>query len=739
MTSSIFRYRRYPAATLSMIFAALLGSCATPMPLESDPASAGSPETMPGRLQVTARVNGRVQPDPTIAKPLVQHIVERPPAGPVPFENFAGEDGAVSLNYVDADIRQIVRLVLGDILKLNYSIEPGVMGTVSIHTSQPLRRDALLSTLEGLIEQIGGTMTFSNGIFRIGLAGDETKVPAFVAGANLGAGSQVVTLRYASAQQLVAMLRPYVGDAARMSADPGRNLLIVSGTASARQNIIDLVRVFDVDYLAGQSYALFAAKSGDPAKLIADLTAALQLSGDSPLSGAIRLVAIEEASAVMVITQQPAYLNRVAGLIAELERVREDSGRQIHVYYLKNTDAANVQPVLQRAVNPPTGGATGEIAPGELPPTAAPARVTSPADSFMIAGIALQGANSGQMAPGAVNVGQQQQQPRSTEPQGDLQQEANGANARGPQIIADRTNNALLVVATEGEYATIEAAIRKLDILPLQVLIEATIAEVTLNDSLQYGTQYYLLNGDTQATLSNAQSFTATPIDPTMPLTNAQLFPGTLAPNFPGFAFARAVGNQQFAIQALKKITDVEIISAPKLLVLDNQLATLQVGQLVPTITQSATSVITSGAPVVNNVQYQATGVILTVTPRINSGGLVTLDIQQEVSDVVPTTTSSIDSPTFQQRKIQTKVVIQDGETVSLAGLISDKRSKENTGIPILQEIPLLGPLFSTRTNSTTRTELLILLTPRVVYDSRDARALTDELRRKLEPSRLVP
>ena len=145
----------------------------------------------------------------------------------------------------------------------------------------------------------------------------------------------------------------------------------------------------------------------------------------------------------------------------------------------------------------------------------------------------------------------------------------------------------------------------------------------------------------------------------------------------------------------MKKITDVEIISAPKLLVLDNQLATLQVGQLVPTITQSATSVITTGAPVVNNVQYQATGVILTVTPRINTGGLVTLDIQQEVSDVVPTTTSSINSPTFQQRKIQTKVVIQDGETVSLAGLISDKRSRENSGIPILQEIPVLGPLFS--------------------------------------------
>ncbi len=175
------------------------------------------------------------------------------------------------------------------------------------------------------------------------------------------------------------------------------------------------------------------------------------------------------------------------------------------------------------------------------------------------------------------------------------------------------------------------------------------------------------------------------------------------------------------------------------MLVLDKQQARLQVGDLVPTITQTATSVIAAGAPVVNAIQYQATGVILTVTPRINSGGLVTLDIEQEVSDVVPTTSSSINSPTFQQRRIQTKVVVQDGETISLAGLISEKRFKQNSGIPLLQEIPILGALFSTRTNSSARTELLVLLTPRVVSDQRDARALTEELRRKLAPSGLVP
>jgi general secretion pathway protein D len=173
-------------------------------------------------------------------------------------------------------------------------------------------------------------------------------------------------------------------------------------------------------------------------------------------------------------------------------------------------------------------------------------------------------------------------------------------------------------------------------------------------------------------------------------------------------------------------------VSSPRLLILDRQKATLQVGDLVPTISQTAQSVITTDAPVVNSVQYQQTGIILTVTPQINAGGLVTLDVNQQVSQVVNTTTSAIDSPTFQQRQIQSKIAIRDGETISLAGLISDNKSVGNSGIPWLNEVPVLGHLFSTQTNSDTRTELIVLISPHVIYDQHDARALTQELRRKL-------
>ena len=689
----------------------------------------------------SVRVSGRAMPEPVTSGPIVRQ--DRAEDVPAPASALVpptiAQNGDVSLHYVDTDVREVAKLILGDILKLNYTIDPGFMGTVTIETARPLRREELLSTLQSLLNQTGGIMTYDNGFFRIGPAGDDSMISPLVDGASAAAGSEIVRLRYASARQLSAMLGDYIGDGAKLLADPTRNMLIVTGSASARRNVIDLIRVFDVDFLAGRSYALFPVKFGEPARFAADLQAALQLDNDGALAGAIKIVPVEQANAIMVIAQQPAYLDRVTQLIGQLDKVNESARRGVHVDYLKNVQATDIQPVLQRAINPRAGAAAEmEIAPGNIPPTAQPMQLGAPPAAPLAQANALAPALPGAAgAFGAVRPGMPPGAPANT-PAADPGQDNTSGDPRGPQIIADRSSNALVIVATEAEYATIEAAIRKLDIVPMQVLIEATVAEVTLNDELQFGAQYFLSNRTGQVTLSNAAS-SPTAIDPTTAISNSALFPGTLAPNFPGLAIARTIGSVQFAIQALKTITDVQVISAPKLLVLDKQEATIQVGDLVPTITQSAESVVTAGAPVVNNVQYQPTGVILNVLPRLNASGLVTLDIEQEVSDVVPTTSSTINSPTFEQRRIKTKVVVQDGETITLGGLISNKKSKANSGIPILQQIPVLGPLFSTRDNVSDRTEILVLLTTHVVYDENDARALTEELRRKLAPSRLVP
>jgi general secretion pathway protein D len=723
--------------------AVLLSSCSTLTAKAPSVtvAAATTPQAITPKVD-SPRVSSSVTPESGSSGPVVRQNGSDPPfVTPMPGTDSrysVTDSGGISLNYVDTDVREIARLILGNILKANYSIDPGFQGTVTIQTARPLKRSELIPTLQALLSQAGGQITYQQGLYRISARGSEGETPGLVSEGGM-AGSQVITLRYASARQLATMLESYAGDGAKIIADPGRNVLIVSGSATARQNIIDLVRVFDVDYLAGESYALFPAKTGDPVKLATDLQAALQLDFAGPLSNVVKIVPIDQANAVMVITRQPAYLDRISHLIDQLDQVKLSAGRNIHVYYLKNTQPSDLQPLIQRAINPPNGGGGGEeqSAPGNLPPTATPARIGSSASGTGSGAGTNPSSGTGMTADNSAPAAGPGPMPANSNDNANQQEEA-GGNAKGPQIIADNGNSALIVVATESEYASIEAAIRKLDVLPMQVLIEATIAEVTLNNNLQYGVQFFLNNNEGQITLSNAQS-PSTAISPGATPSTASLFPGVLASNFPGFAVARTAGDVQVALQALKNITNVQIISAPKLLILDKQQASFQVGDLVPTITQSATSVITAGAPVVNNVQYQATGVILTVTPRINSGGLVTLDIEQEVSDVVPTTTSSINSPTFQQRKIKTKVIVQDGETISLAGLISDKKTKGTSGVPFLQDIPGLGALFSTKTNENDRTELLVLLTPHVVNNQQDARALTEELKRKLSPSTILP
>lgn len=751
MTFRFSRWVHRSGLAVLAIWLPILASCAAPAATglgrdRPSPPAAGDAEQpaveSPVRQaapQQSLRVSGRATPTPLSSEPIVrQDGVESMSSRAIAPPRIA-ENGDVSLHYVDADVRDIVKLVLGDILKVNYTIDPGFMGTVTVDTPHPLRREELLSTLQSLLNQTGGIMTYQDGFFRISPAGDDNVISPVVDGGSVASGSEIVRLRFASARQLAAMLEDYIGDGAKLLADPTRNLLIVTGSASARHNVIDLIRVFDVDYLASRSYALFPVKFGDPARFAADLQTALQAGNDGALAGAVRIVTIEQANAIMVIAQQPAYLDRVTQLVNQLDRVKQSAERSIHVYYLKNVQAADIQPVLQRAVNPRAGGGGEmETAPGNLPPTAQPAQigagpVTAPGSTAGFTPAIQTAAGPLGAAPG----GMAPAQPANTSPSG-LLQDAPAGDPHSPQVIADRSSNALVIVATDAEYASVEAAIRKLDIVPMQVLIEATVAEVTLNDQLQFGTQFYLTNqaASAQAALSNAVSSVPTAAGAA---SNASLFAGTLAPNFPGFAIAKTVGSVQFALQALRSITDVQVISAPKLLVLDNQTASIQVGDLVPIITQSAESVITTGAPVVNNIQYQPTGVILNVLPRLNANGLVTLDLEQEVSDVVPTTSSTINSPTFEQRKIKTKVVVQDGETISLGGLISDNKTRGNSGIPILQQLPLLGPLFSTRNNTTNRTEILVLLTTRVVYDDNDARALTDELRRKLAPSRIVP
>ena len=683
-----------------------------------------------------------------------QGVAEEPVVSPPPTPGAGGQAGDVTLNFVDTDIREIARTILGTTLKLNYTIDPNVHGTGSIDTGTPLPRSALLPTLETLLNANGATLVERNGVYAVVpiAAGNTSNA---VSGANaIGAGTQVVALRYAAAKDLAKVLEPYVAEGGKITADPGRNALLVSGDAAVRQTLVRLIRAFDIDILAGQSYALFPVGDSDPTKFAGELEKVFQAQGEGPLGGLVRVLPMERVNAVLVVSSQPRYIDAARRFVGLMNRVEDATARAWHVYYVQNGQSADLELLLQRAFTPrnvsPTAAPPGTTAPGAAQLTIGGG--AGPGGNVM--GFGGQGSTSGlggaaggagaatgvPGAPGGAGAAgglcaaipaptaAAEAAPPATEP---LSTEtgagAGGAPENRMRIIANRRNNALLIYATPSEYTVVEGMLRKLDIIPLQVLIEATIAEVDLNDQLQYGTQFFFkVTGEHIAN-------TLGPLGGLPPI-NTLKFPSTVG-------FFTLSKQPNFALSLLASVSKVKVLSAPQVMVLDNEPARLQVGQQVPVLTGQLTTAVTAVPTTANSVDYHSTGVIMLVTPRVNSGGLVTLDIAQEVSDVAatPAVNSVAGSPTFNDQTFRTRVAVQDGQTVGMAGLIRDNVSNSNAGIPFLKDIPILGTLVSTQLNSRMRTELLVLITPHVVHDQRDARALTEDLRSQLLGAGLVP
>ncbi|MGC1408982.1 MAG: type II secretion system secretin GspD [Acetobacteraceae bacterium] len=678
----------------------------------------------------------------------------------LPGSATTSEAGDISLDFADTDIREVTTQILGNILKLNYTIDPAVHGSATLRTVKPLARTQLLPVLQSLLAQNGAALVQSGGLYRV--------LPAAQAAAALGsdatAGTIIVPLHYAAAEDLAKVLQPYVGDGGKIIADPGHNALLIGGEPQARESLQGLVQAFDTDVLARQSYALLPVSTGDVKDFASALQDAFRGQSGGALAGMVRVVPMSRINAVLVISPQPRYIDQARRVYALIDRARQQTIRSWHVHYLQNSHAEDIAYVLQQAFTPnnvtaqPTnaqagaqrmsnavgglgntfgrgggsgggGGMQGGYSGGGFGATGASGGIGG------IGGVptgATQGGGLTVAAPPSQSAGPQAPAQSSNPLLGPLEPGATEANTDALRIIPDDQNNAVLLYGTRREIDTIEAMLRKVDILPLQVRIDAVIAEVQLNDNLQYGTQFFFKSGGLNSILSDATQSTT----PTLTPAQAQL-----NLSFPGFFIGgHGQGGAPFAINALQAVTQVHVLSSPELLVLDNQPARLQVGNVVPYLTQSSQSQITANAPVVNSVNYQQTGVVMEVTPRVNSGGLVTLDVMQDVSDVSTViTTPGINSPTFDDRNVSSRVVVQDGQTVGLAGLIRDNATLGNQGIPWLKDVPLLGFLAGNQNNTRQRSELLILITPHVIHDQRDARALTEDLRDQLINAAAVP
>ena len=495
-----------------------------------------------------------------------------------------------------------------------------------------------------------------------------------------GFGLQVAPLSYVSAAEVARLLEPFASPSDAIQVDTARNLLLLRGTAEQLTTLRELLAIFDVDWMQGMSFGLFPLEIAPSPQLAKELDEIFGTEA-GPLAGVIRFVAIERLNAILVISSQSSYLDEADVWIKRLDREADDEQPRTFVYAVQNGRAADLAEVLSAIFD------TDKITVG--PP------------SLLKASLEPIELNSTRPTDGPT---------AGIQPPSD---NSNHIESNEARIIADETTNSLVIRARFREYRDIRNALNKLDIRPLQVLIEATIAEVTLRNELRFGIDWFLRSGDFRVSFSSNAS-------------------GSVQPRFPGFS-ALLAGTDVFAVlNALERVTDVNVISSPQLVVLDNQKAELQVGDQVPIITQQAQSIEGSDSPILQTIEQVPTGVLLTVIPRVNAGGLVTMEIQQEVSDAIETVTSNINSPTISQRKITSTVAIESGETVALGGLIRDNSDRRQAGVPFLARLPFIGPLFGVTDNGSERTELLVLITPKVIGSQQEARLITEELRRRV-------
>ncbi|MBI3517222.1 MAG: type II secretion system secretin GspD [Proteobacteria bacterium] len=629
----------------------------------------------------------------------------------------------ITLNFEEADVRDVLAFVLRDVLKRNYVVDPDVVGTITLGVSQPITRDALLPTLEAVLNSRGATMIETDGLIRVSLLREGGKlrttprlVPAGPAGASATAGQEIQALpvQFAVASEIAKLLEPVLATGRVLMADDARRLLLVQGNAAELEMVRDTLAIFDVDQLAGTSVAMVLLRNADASELVPELSNMFGSARKSADAGVIRFIPIERLNAVIILARGPRFMEDARAWIGRLDRVRRGNEARLFVYHVQHGKAAEVARTLQ-----------GAFARGEVPEATPPQR--APLPDFAAA----------PPPPGYVQIpGVPPAAPGFSARAGTPGEPADGGPARGAaapavdtgtlRIRADEANNSLLIHATPREYAQVREVLEQIDIPPLQVLIEATIAEVVLQDELRYGVQYFLN--------SDKGNFLFTRDNPAGLFAQNRTTPNIL-PQTPGFAFSllNGVNQPRVIIDALSQLTQTNVISTPRLLVLDNQVARLQVGDVVPIVTQTAVSTLTNAPLTVNSVQYRDTGVVVEVTPHVNASGFVTIDITQSVSDVVRTTTSNIDSPTIRQRRIRSSIGVQSGSTILLGGLIREDSTRSNSGLPLLSDIPVIGGLFGTRDFAADRTELIVLLTPRVVRNQEEAVDMTNAIRRKFQ------
>ncbi len=616
----------------------------------------------------------------------------------------------------NADLYEVIR-TFAEVLKISYVIDPRVKGTVNIHTSGAIGNDDIYPIFLSILRMNGATIIKKDSIYEVVPFSEGKRLPVVSDEKKRSPEDQfvieIIKPNFIPIAELDKVIKPFLSDEKEVFSFPQNNMLIIADLASNVRKIRDIMNLLDVDVFSDKAIRIYPLYNSDVNDMSKDLTAIFNsfgISSKEAKGGGITFTPIARSNSLLVVSSMPGVMEKVENWIKELDKQpSEESKVWVHVYYVQNAKAKDLAEVLKQIyvrTKEPTRAAPAQPTPTPTPtpgrttptpakpmPTPAPAPTPTPSDAA-------------RTVEGEMN------------------------------IVVDEQNNALVIRALYRDYKAILETIQKLDIYPKQVVIDVLLAEITLNETIQYGIQWgrFISSNST-----NAQEITVFKSPPALD----KIFDVAANPFAGGFRYSIVDlgGRVAAAISAAATDGRLKVLASPHVIASNNKEAKIQIGEERPILTSTYTSTATTSSDVVTgSIEYKDIGIIITLTPRISDGGLVTLEIQIEDSSAdtekIGSTTNLLTVPKFLKKTAKTTLSVMEGQTIILGGLMRDERNVTKSGIPFLSKIPILGALFGYHTNEDKKRETLLLMTPHVIADQTKSKAVTDEFRERLKEIR---
>ncbi|GAB1385600.1 type II secretion system secretin GspD [Melaminivora sp.] len=745
-------------------FAAIMGA-ARPAPAAPASAPASAPATAPAAA---------ANPAPGMA-PMAQPAQPAQPARPVQAAapvnaaaalaaSPAAQPGAqlsntpnpgVTLKFDNADLYDVIQVILGDVLKLDYIIDPSVQGRITLKSTGAISLGDIYNTLESALATANIAIVRQGKTYKVVRDANASRDAVPLQGAGpASVVMQIIPLKFVQASQLVNTLRNFVGPQAAITNDPTNRHLIVVDRAANVDKILDMVRTLDADYLAQVNIRLVPLQFGEAAELAKELDALFKTSGLFNWTGTDAaktfFLPVARMNALLVATSNDRVMQAAEQWIKTLDAEPKDGlGAYVHVYPVVNSNAAHLANLVTQIFGGAAAPASGNQGASALPS----------ANSSAFAGSAQSGGLGGSTANtglGGAAGGNPANAATRTIERGNVSSQAGQVGAGkglsgAVQVIADEVTNTLVVRASAQDYQQIRKVLERLDSRPRQVMVQVMVAEVTLNDTLQYGVEWWLksvlshggkswpgyVGLDGGIAPPKFTSIAGTGTSTSLPTGTTPVVQG--AATGLNYAVFGSAGQVIGMLNLLGQDTDVNVLSTPHVLASDGKIAKVEVGNEVPVITQTLSTPTVglttgSGFSTSNSVQYRPTGILLEVKPSITASGQVTLSISQEVSSLGnKVSAGGSEYPSFQKRKVTTDATLENGRTIMLAGLIEDRSDGTVTGVPGLKDVPVFGALFGTTRKTRNKTELLITITPYIVSNRDEGERLAESFQGSLQ------